>query len=525
MIDATPLLRLYAAARRHRLARLPSARTQEDQLLRLVRRAADTRFGRDHGFAEVRSVADFQRRVPIRRYEELWSGYWQPAFPALRGVSWPGPIPYVALTSGTSSGTTKYIPVSREMVRSNRRAALDLLVHHVGNRPKSRVLGGKNFMLGGSIDLAPVAPTVFGGDLSAIALREVPLWAKRFTFPPPELARETDWERKIATLAAASLRQDIRSIAGTASWLPMLVERLQALRPGPPDLARFYPNLELVIHGGVNVAPYRARFERWLAGGHAELREAYAASEGFIAVADRGTGDGLRLNIDGGLFFEFIPVADIDTPRPARHWIADVETGRDYALVLSSCAGVWAYLLGDTIRFVDLAPPRILVTGRISYFLSAFGEHLCQAEIEGAVTQAAAEMGAAVADYTVGAVFPDDKAQGGHLFIVEFADGGAMDGEGATRFAARLDRLLADTNDDYKAHRAGDYGIRPPAVLIVRSGTFAAWMRSRGRLGGQNKVPRVINDQALFAALRRFLADQRAVHAGESAATDFATEQ
>jgi hypothetical protein len=489
-----------------RLSRLDRSRTQEDQLLRLVRRAASTRFGRDHGFAEVRSVADFQRRVPIRRYEEFWTQYWQPAFPAIGNATWPGHIPYFALTSGTSSATSKYIPVSREMVRSNRRSAFDVLVHHLGNRPRSRVFGGRNFVLGGSIDLVEEAPGIRVGDLSGIAAREVPAIVRRFTFPPPGLSRESDWERKIATLAAASLREDIRSIAGTASWLPMLLDKLRQLKPGPPRLAHFYPHLELLVHGGVNVAPYRERFEAWLEGSHAELREVYPASEGFIAVADRGTGEGLRLNLDGGLFFEFIPVADIDSERPDRRWIDTVETGQDYAIVLSSCAGVWAYLLGDTVRFVDLAPPRILVTGRVSWFLSAFGEHLSHEEIEAAVTQAAHGIGATLADYTVGPVFPDNnRSAGRHLFILEFAEGpGAGEGH-AGRLAAQIDAALREANDDYRTHRAGDYGIRPPEVLIAPPGTFADWMRSRGKLGGQNKVPRVITDPALFADLRRRL--------------------
>ena len=510
MLDATPFLRLYAAARLRRVMRSHPVRTQEDQLMRLVRRAASTRFGRDHGFSEIRSVADFQRRVPIRRYEDFWTGYWKPAFPAIGGATWPGPIPYFALTSGTSSARSKYIPVSRDMVRSNRRSAFDVLVHHLHNRPRSRVFGGRNFVLGGSVDLVEEAPGIRVGDLSGIAAREVPALVRRYTFPPPELARDSDWERKIATLAAASLREDIRTIAGTASWLPMLLDKLQQLRPGPPRLAHFYPNLELVVHGGVNVAPYRERFERWLDGSHAELREVYPASEGFIGVADRGTGEGLRLNIDGGIFYEFVPVAEVDSDRPSRHWIADVTTGQDYAIVLSSCAGVWAYLLGDTVRFVDLAPPRILVTGRVSWFLSAFGEHLSHEEIESAVTRAAQGIGATLADYTVGAVFPDDdRAAGGHLFILEFANGpGAGEGH-VGRLAAQIDAVLADTNDDYRTHRAGDYGIRPPEVLIAAPGTFAAWMRARGKLGGQNKVPRVINDQVLFNDLRRFIEQVR----------------
>lgn len=509
MFDATPLLRLYARARLAQLARLQPARTQERQLLRLVRRAADTRFGTEHGFGHIRSVADFQRRVPIRRYEEFWQRYWKDAYPKIAGITWPDQPPYFALSSGTSSGRTKYLPVTQEMVQSNRRSAFDVLVHHLHNRPHSRIFGGRNFMLGGSIDLVEEAPGIFAGDLTGIAMREVPAFVRRFTFPPPELAREGDWERKIDVLARESLRQDIRTIAGTASWMPMFYDKLRQLKPEARGLADFYPNLELVVHGGVNFAPYRDRFERWLEGSHAELREVYPASEGFIAVADRGTGEGLRLNLDGGIFFEFVAVEELDDPSPRRRWIADVETGRDYAVVLSTCAGAWAYLLGDTVRFVDLDPPRLLVTGRTSYFMSAFGEHLSAEEIEGAVAQAAREIGATISDYAVGAVFPEeDTAAGGHLFIVEFAEG-MPPPQQVEEFARSVDRLLMAANDDYRSHRAGDYGVRPPQVLATPAGTFAAWMRKRGKLGGQNKVPRVITDGSLFESLRRFAEGQR----------------
>ena len=312
MLDATPLLRLYARYRLPRLAALDPARAQQRQLMRLAARAKDTRFGRDHGFAQIRSVADYQSAVPLRRYEDFWAAYWGGSFPILENVSWPGRIPYFALTSGTSAGKTKYIPVSHEMVKSNARAVQDLLAHHIANRPRSRILGGKNFMLGGSTDLTPCAPGVAMGDLSGIAANEVPRFARGRFFPPRDLALISDWEEKVQRLASRSLEEDIRTIGGTPSWLLVLFERLQALRPGTDGrLAECYPNLELLVHGGVNFAPYRARFEALLEGSHAETREVYPASEGFIALADRGPGEGLRLLLDNGLFFEFVPAEEL----------------------------------------------------------------------------------------------------------------------------------------------------------------------------------------------------------------------
>jgi hypothetical protein len=271
--------------------------------------------------------------------------------------------------------------------------------------------------------------------------------------------------------------------------------------PDPP-----YPSLELLVPGGVALAPYRPRLERLIAGTAAEIREVYAASEGFIAMQDGGVGEGLRLSLDHGLFLEFVPVEDLGSPAPTRHWIADAEPGVNYAVVVTSCAGLWAYVLGDTVRLVGRDPPRVLITGRTSYGLSAFGEHLIAEEVERAVADAAAAIGADIADFAVIAVFPDDAAPvGRHRWFVEFAE--RPDATAAARFAAALDARLSALNDDYAAHRAGGTGMGPPEVVAVPPGRFAAWMKSRGRLGGQNKVPRLIADPGLAAELAAFMAE------------------
>ncbi len=505
MINGTPLLKLYASRRARALHREQVAAEQEDQLLRLVRHAQNTRFGRDHGFAAIRTVADFQARVALRRYEDMWRDYWQPEFPNLVDRTWPGTIPYFALSSGTTSGTTKYIPCSREMNRANDRAALDVMVHHIGNRPNSRVLGGKSFMLGGSTELTELASGIQAGDLSGIAAARVPLWARPYIYPPRELALIADWEKKIEMLSRGILDEDIRVIAGTPSWLLIFFERLFALKPErTPRLAAFFPNLELIIHGGVNFSPYRPQFETLLAGSHAETREVYAASEGFIAAADRGPGEGLRLIVDNGLFYEFVPLGELGAASPTRHAAANIELGIDYAVVVSSCAGLWAYVMGDTVKFVERTPPRLLVTGRTSYYLSSFGEHLTGGEIEDAVAAAASAIGAQIADFAVGAIFPDDKnSRGGHLFLIEFSTPSPDPAE-TERFLRTVDDVLSRRNEDYRAHRSGGFGLDPPRLRALPPGSFEAWMKSRGQLGGQHKVPRVIANPDLFAALRRF---------------------
>jgi hypothetical protein len=508
MIDATPLLRLYARTRLARLARLDPVEAQHRQLLRLVRTARETRFGRDHGFPAVRTVRDFQRQVSLRRYEDFWDQYWKNDYPRLRDCTWPGTVPFFAVTSGTTSGVTKNIPCTRAMNRANRKSALDILVHHVAARPHSRVLAGRNFMLGGSVKLRELAPGIFSGDLSGIAGHDVPIWARPRYFPPRALESIDDWQEKIDRLAPASLTAEIRSISGTPSWLLLFFARLmQVAGTQERTLCAVYPDLELVIHGGVGFAPYRARFAALLAGGHAETREVYPASEGFIAVADRGPDEGLRLAVDTGLFYEFVPVEALETPSPPRLWLADANLGCDYALIVSTCAGLWGYVLGDTVRVVSRDPPRIVVTGRTSYSLSAFGEHLIGEEIEDGIAVAAAAIGRDVADFIVAALVPgpdSDVGAGGHLFIVEF-DGQLPPAAALAAFAATLDARLATLNDDYRVHRAGDFGMAPPRIHAVRLGTFAAWMKRRGRLGGQNKVPRVIKDEDLLRELHSFV--------------------
>lgn len=504
--DATPLLRIYARLRRRQLARRDYAAIQSRQLLHLVRRAAGTSFGREHDFRAIRSVADYQARVPLRDYEAFWREYWEPVFPRLSDCTWPGTIPYFALTSGTTTGATKYIPCSPQMIRSNRRSAMDIAVHHLVNRPDTRLLAGKTFFLGGSTDLTQHAPGIASGDLSGIATATVPRFGRARYFPGPELALIKNWEEKIDALARASLAEDIRMLSCVPSWLLIFFDKLCQLHPErEPRLTSFYPNLELLVHGGVNFAPYRRRFLEIL-GSQVDLREVYPTSEGFVAVADRDDGAGLRLIADQGLFFEFVPRGELQSARPKRHWLADVETGVDYAIVLTTCAGLWSYVLGDTVKFVDLDPPRLLITGRTSYCLSAFGEHLVAEEVEASVAATADAIAASVVDYSVGPLFPsEDRALGGHLFIVEFA-GRLPDPPTIEAFAAQLDRQLAARNADYEGHRAGGFGLSAPEVVAVRPGTFAAWMKSRGKLGGQHKVPRIVNDQNLLDNLREFVA-------------------
>jgi hypothetical protein len=484
MLDGTPILKLFTRARLARIQSLDPAATQEALLLRLLRTAQATRFGTAHDFASIRSVAEFQARVPLRRYEEFWRDWWQPAFPAMQDSTWPGRVPYLALSSGTTSGTTKYIPVTRGQVAANRGAALDTLAWHLHEHPRARPFAGLSFMLGGSTALNDLAPGVLAGDLSGIATREVPRLLRSRAWPPEPIALMPDWEAKLALLAARTPREEVRVLTGTPSWLLVLLARMA--RGGAPP----FQNLELLIHGGVAWAPYRDRLAPFLPKG-CSTREVYPASEGFIAIQDRGEGEGMRLVLDRGCFFEFVPVAELDTPNPTRHWAATIETGVDYAVVLSTNAGLWGYMIGDVVRFVERTPPRLLVTGRTAWMLSAFGEHVTGEEIARALDVAAAQAGIAVAEWCAGPEFAGEL--GRHRIVVEAEAPPAMP------LAPAFDAALMAANADYASHRKGGQML-PPQVDLVPPGRFAAWMGAQGKAGGQHKVPRVIADPARFAA-------------------------
>lgn len=360
-------------------------------------------------------------------------------------------------------------------------------------------------MLGGSTELVEMQPGIFSGDLSGIAVKTMPWWARRRYFPPEELALLKNWEEKIERFSQESLAANIRMISGVPSWMLIFFKRLFELRPAAQGrLAGVYPNLELVTHGGVQFSPYLEQFKSLLSGSHAELREVYPASEGFIAVADRGYGEGLRLMLDNEIFFEFVPVEELDKSEPIRHHIGEIEVGVNYAVVMTTCAGLWSYIIGDTVKFVDRNPPRLLVSGRTSYYLSAFGEHLIAEEIDDGVSTAATAAGITVTDYSVGALYPKHPGElGGHLFIIEAS--AELRGESLNSFVTTLDARLQKRNEDYEAHRARGFGLNPPKVFFVPPGTFAAWMKSRGKLGGQNKVPRIMTNRELFDGLRSFV--------------------
>jgi hypothetical protein len=478
----------YARRRADGLDAADAATHQEQTLHGLVKRAQRTRFGREHGFGSIRSVRDFQRRVPLRKYEAFWTEYWRQAFPHLTDVTWPGQVPYLALSSGTTTGATKYIPVSQEMLVSNRKAALTALSWFRAAHPRIPLFGGRMFLLGGSTDLTspdPAYPDTRAGDLSAIVAGRLPRLLDAYTYPPRALALERDWDKKLRRVAEESARLPITLVSGVPSWLLALFDRLRQVSRRE-RIDEIWPRLRLIVHGGTRFEPYEHTF-REACGPAVHFLETYPASEGFVASLDPRHGL-LRLIPDHGVFFEFVPAEEIERPEPTRHALKEVVPGVNYAVALTTCAGLWAYVLGDTVRFQSRRPPLLHFTGRTGQFLSAFGEHLIGEEVEQAIAEATLRTGSRIAEYHVGPVYPvPGAATGFHLYLIEFLR--APHAEDS--FAREIDKFLCRVNEDYRAHRAREVAIGRPKVVSVRNGGFLEWMRARGQLGGQHKVPRI----------------------------------
>jgi hypothetical protein len=507
----------FAVHRTAQLDRCSAAKIQQQTLLRLVHYARRTRFGIDHDFDGIRTVADYQRRVPLRSYESFWTDYWRDPFPYLADVTWPGPVPYFALSSGTTSGATKYIPLTRQMLASNQKAALTTLSLFLAAHPGTPLFTGRLFFLGGSTDLRDLSAAeaqplpndhgsvILAGDLSGITVREASPLLRPFTFPPEKLALLNDWDEKMRLLAETAVHLPITMLSGIPSWLLLLFDRLKQ-QTGREHIADIWPGLRLLIHGGTKFEPYRDLFRRIIGSPAVHFLETYPASEGFIATEDPRHGL-LRLIPDHNIFFEFVPVEDLEAKHPARRTVADLETGVQYAIILTTCAGLWSYVLGDTVCFERRDPPLLRFSGRTRYFLSAFGEHVISEEAEAAIAAAANATGTAVLDFHVGPLFPATPDRPGqHRWFVEFAE--TICPEGLARFAQELDAALGQLNEDYRAHRAGDLAMSEPEVCPVPRGGFAAWMRWRGQLGGQNKVPRMDNSGQITEQLARFFAIQ-----------------
>jgi len=480
-----------------RLWRDPMA-AQERALRRLVAAARDTDFGLEHGFHGIRTVAEYQQRVPVRDYapHQPWIAR---AADGEASVLWPGHCRDWVKTSGTTSGD-KLIPVTDEALVAHRTGGWDALLaaaRLVGGRT---LMGGPMLFLGGSTAAKPLGPDSRVGDLSGLVASRLPWGFRRRYSPGSACAGIDDWEQRLEATAALAASQDLRLLSGMPSWLVILFERIarqcEARGRRLRDLGQLWPNLRVLVHGGVAFPPYAGVFEEWL-GRRLERVEGYPASEGFVAVQTEAMG-GLTLMLDYGLFYEFVPVEDLGSRAPRRHTVAEIELGRPYAVVMSTPAGLWSYGLGDTVRFTARDPLRLQITGRTRHYVNAFGENVIVEEVERALVRACRRTDAEGVEFTVAPQFPTAAdPRGGHEWLVEFR----VPPTEPEYFVRILDEALCQINTDYRTKRAGAVGMVSPRMTVLPRGTFYRWMQRTGRLGDQHKVPRVTNDRAVAAAL------------------------
>jgi hypothetical protein len=485
----------------HRMRRLEAIwrdplAAQERTLARLVRTARTTAWGQAHDYTAIRTIADYQRRVPLGRYLDF-RPLWERAIQGEDDVTWPGRPAYYAKTSGTTAGD-KLIPVTEAALRSHRRGGLDTLLLALRRAGDARRLDGPMLFLGGSTHLEPAGPGAWVGDLSGIAVRHLPFWLRGRYLPGPELAAIPDWEPRLRATARRAAGADLRLISGMPSWMLVLFERVRAVAAeggrAPASIGEVWPRLEVFVHGGVRMDPYRRVLEAAV-GRPLHYLEVYPASEGFVAIQVEAGDPALTLMLDYDIFYEFVPLARLGDPAPRRLTVAEVRLDEAYAVVLTTAAGLWSYVLGDTVRFVGLDPPRLIITGRTRHFVNAFGENVIVEEVERAAAAAALATGAELVEFTVAPAYPGlASARGCHQWVVEFrrppADAGA--------FARALDQTLQRLNTDYRTKRNGSVGMAAPIVVPVTPGTFHRWLAARGQLGDQHKVPRVSNRRDLL---------------------------
>jgi hypothetical protein len=469
----------------------------QDKVFRaLLAKAKSTAFGQDHAFETIKTYQDFKNSVPIRDYEQL-RPYIERVVAGEANVLWPGKPLYFAKTSGTTSGV-KYIPISKESMPEHIKAARNALLGYIHETGDTSFVNGKMIFLQGS----PVLEKKSGidtGRLSGIVAHHVPAYLQKNRLPAYQTNCIEDWETKVDAIVAETIHQDMRLISGIPPWVQMYFDKLSQVAKGK-KVKDIFKNFSLFVYGGVNFEPYRAKLEEAIGKKVASI-ETYPASEGFIAYQDSQADKGLLLLADAGIFFEFIPVSEYFNENPTRLSLADVALDTNYALILNTSAGLWGYSIGDTVKFVSKEPYKIVVTGRIKHFISAFGEHVIAEEVEAALLEVAAKQAVQITEFTVAPqVIPPEGGLPYHEWFIEFV----QPPKELDAFAAALDKAMQQKNSYYHDLIAGKI-LQPLHIRLVQKDGFIEYMRTQGKLGGQNKVPRLANDRALADVLNKSL--------------------
>ncbi len=462
---------------------------QREVLQDLVTAAQYTEFGKKYEFSKLFSIKEFKKNVPIQDYESL-KPYIQRMMEGEENILWNTPVAWFAKSSGTTSDKSKFIPISEESLKENHfKGPKDVLTNYYNNFPSSDLLTGKGLVVGGSHEVSRVNEDIQYGDLSAVLLQNSPFWGHWLRTPELSIALLDEWENKIEQLARITAEENVTSVAGVPTWTLVLMKRILEIK-GKKTIKEVWPNLELYIHGGVSFTPYREQFKKVI-GADINYLEIYNASEGFFAAQEKPEDEGMLLFTEHGIFYEFMPVEEYGKPNPKTVGLKGVEKGKNYALVISTTGGLWRYVVGDTVKFVSLNPYKITVSGRLKHYINAFGEEVMVDNTDKAIAIACEKTAALVNDYTAAPVYFSDNSNGAHEWLIEFE----REPADIKVFTAMLDAALKSINSDYEAKRYKDIALGMPIVRIMKKGTFKNWLRSKGKLGGQHKVPRLSNDR------------------------------
>ncbi|MEI8278755.1 MAG: GH3 auxin-responsive promoter family protein [Bacteroidota bacterium] len=464
--------------------------TQLQVFHHLVGTAQFTEYGKKYSFDRINSIADFQKQVPINDYDSL-KPYIQRILEGNQNILWPSPISWFAKSSGTTSDKSKFIPVSKESLDDTHyKAGKDVLALYLNQFPQSYVTSGKCLIIGGSHQINQFNAESFYGDLSAVMQQNMPLAGQILRTPDLAISLMKEWEEKIEKIAHTTINENVTYMAGVPTWTLVLIKRIFEIA-GTNNLLDVWPNLELYIHGGVSFKPYRKQFEEYIPTQFMHYLETYNASEGFFAAQDDVNIDGMLMLLNHGIFYEFMPMEEYGKEHPRTLTLKEVEIGKNYALVISTNGGLWRYLVGDTIQFTTLHPYRIKVTGRLKHFINAFGEEVIVDNTDQAIQEASKFTGAIVNDYTAAPVYMTGKDNGAHEWIIEFENLPCP----LDVFVTAMDKALQAINSDYEAKRYKDMALRMPVVHIMPKGGFNLWLKNKGKLGGQHKVPRLSNER------------------------------
>jgi hypothetical protein len=468
---------------------------QHELLLNLLKTARDTEVGRLYGFKKMINYQNFSEIVPIQKYESI-EGLLERTRKGEQNIFWPTQIQWFAKSSGTTNSKSKFIPVSDEAIEyCHMNAGKDMLCLFLTNNPEADLFSGKSLRLGGSSAVYEDNNTYFG-DLSAIIIENMPFWADFSSLPKQKTALMSEWEEKMNVIVQETIHENITSLAGVPSWMLVLLNKVLEVT-GKNTILEVWPNLQVYFHGGVNFTPYKEQYKKIIPSSTFQYCETYNASEGFFAIQDQNNSNELLLMLDYGIFYEFIPMSEYDEENSKAISLDKVALGVNYAIVITTNSGLWRYLVGDTVRFTSLNPFRLQITGRTKHFINVFGEELIIENTEKALEIACKKGNAEILDYTVAPIFMEGKDKGAHEWMIEFQ----KEPDCREQFCEYLDVALQEVNSDYESKRYKNMTLSPPKINFSRKNLFYDWLNSKGKLGGQHKIPRLCNTRKLMDEL------------------------